>query len=170
MLPKARVAHAHERQAVSQGEDYAKFNRLVDVEEKIIGGNSYHPKAMLQRAFVHRVKGKQGEAKGRPCMLYFHGGGGILGSADASKQICNRYAVEGNCTVVNVDYRLAPECKAPAGTCDAYAALKYVYDEARGMGIDKTRIGMFGDGGGAYICAAVGHMLAQRDEGVLVKF
>ena len=103
-------------------------------------------------------------------MVFFHGGGGCLGSAEQNKTHCNRYAVEGNCTVINVDYRVAPEHKAPAGSCDSYAALKCIISDYESFKIDTKRVGMFGNGAGAWICATVGMMLAEKDEIHLVKF
>ena len=103
-------------------------------------------------------------------MVFFHGGGGIFSTAEEYKPFASRYAVECDATVFNVEYRLAPEHKSPAGPCDAYAALKHVIAHAEELGVNKEEIAMFGESGGAWITTAVGMMLAERDEAELVKF
>jgi len=105
-----------------------------------------------------------------PCMLYYHGGAGYAGSAKSYLTVVNRYALEGEMVVINVDYRLAPEYKAPLGVLDSYAALKFAVQNADALGIDKSRIGIFGDSGGGYICTGVGMILAQTNESHLVRF
>ena len=103
-------------------------------------------------------------------MIYYHGGGGFAGSAKGYMTVVNRYALEGNMVVLNVDYRLAPEHKAPLGVLDAYAAVKFAHQYADNLGIDRSRIGIMGDSGGGYICSAVGMVLAQTNESHLVRF
>ena len=104
------------------------------------------------------------EAGGRPARLYvpeadrggllvfFHGGGGVLGSLDSHDQTCRFLAREGNLRVLSVDYRLAPEHPFPAGVEDALAA----YEEARGMEADRTAVG--GDSMGANLAAVVSQL------------
>lgn len=72
--------------------------------------------------------------------------------------------------MINVNYRKAPEHKAPSGIDDGYAAVKWVIAMADKMGIDKTRIGIMGESGGAYIVAGVSMRMAEKDEGKLVKW
>jgi acetyl esterase len=71
---------------------------------------------------------------------------------------------------VNVDYRLAPEAKAPCGIDDCYAAVKWVIANAEELGIDANRIALMGESGGGYLTAGVSMRLAEADEGHLVKF
>merc|ERR1719198_1346791 len=84
--------------------------------------------------------------------------------------VANRYAVECDCTVINVDYRLSPETKQPGGVYDAYAALKWVIANEEKLSIDKNHIAIMGDSGGGYITGAVALVLADKDEGGLIKF
>jgi acetyl esterase len=103
-------------------------------------------------------------------MVYAHGGGAIMCSAGGFVPLVNRYAVETLCTIISVEYRLAPEHKAPAGLYDMYAAFKYTLQNAEALGVDKSRIGLFGESGGGYITAGAGMILAEKDEGHLCKF
>ena len=103
-------------------------------------------------------------------MVFFHGGGGIFGSAVEYTPFANRYAVECDVTIFSVEYRLAPEHKSPAGPSDAYAALRHVCANSLPLGLDPASIAMFGESGGAWITTAVGMMLAERNESHLVQF
>ena len=71
---------------------------------------------------------------------------------------------------MNVDYRLAPEHKAPCGIDDSYAAVKWVIANAERLGIDANRIALMGESGGGYITGGVSMRLAEADESHLVKF
>lgn len=61
-----------------------------------------------------------------PALLWIHGGGYVLGTADENKDLCQQFVKEANCVVVSVDYRLAPEHRYPAALEDCYAALKWI--------------------------------------------
>jgi len=150
-------------------EKIKKYHDMVDYEERNdVGGPSFHEGAALTKAFVIREKGKP--KTNRPCLIEFHGGAAIAGTAQQGNTFCARFAVECDATIVNVDYRLAPEHKAPAGIYDAYAAVKWVIANAAELGIDAKRIAIMGESGGAYICAGVAMELAKGDEAGLVRF
>ena len=80
-----------------------------------------------------------------------------------------RTADDSGCIAVNVEYRLAPEAKAPKGINDFYAAVKWTVQNAEGLGIDSKRICVMGDSGGGYITAGACVKLAQNNEQDLVK-
>lgn len=83
--------------------------------------------------------------------------------------ICSRYALECDCTVINVEYRLNPEHKSPKGIMDGYAVLKWVLENAQALGIDQNRICLTGESGGGYICTGVAMHAAKNGEGELIK-
>jgi len=99
-------------------------------------------------------------------MIFAHGGGAVAGTA---KQFNFLYAYAAyNYGVVgfNVDYRLAPE-HGNKGSSDVYATLKYVYENADSLGVDKTRIGIEGQGVGAHHMFNACHlMVKKRDTGM----
>jgi acetyl esterase len=99
----------------------------------------------------------------KPALVYFHGGGWVIGSLASHDGACRRLAEVSGCVVVAVDYRLAPEHPFPAAFDDSYAATKWVVAEAASLGIDRTRVGVAGDSAGANLAAAVA--LKARDEG-----
>ena len=98
-----------------------------------------------------------------PALVYFHGGGFVLGDLDTEHDRCVDYAQQTGCLVVSVDYRLAPEHPFPAASDDALAALTWVSDEAEWLGVDRERIAVGGGSAGAALAA--GLALRVRDAG-----
>ncbi len=90
-----------------------------------------------------------------PLMVFFHGGGFVLGDLDSHDILCRRLAIASDCAVLAVDYRLAPEHKFPAAVEDAIASVEWVLAHAVELGIDGTHIGLGGDSAGANLAAVV---------------
>jgi acetyl esterase len=97
-----------------------------------------------------------------PVLVFFHGGGWVIGDLDTHDGICRMIANRANCGVVSVDYRLAPEHKYPAAAEDAYAALLDVHARAEEFGFDGTRIAVGGDSAGGNLSAVVAQMARDR--------
>lgn len=100
-----------------------------------------------------------------PVLVYYHGGGWVIGDLDSHDWTCRAVANAAKCAVVNVDYRLAPEHRFPAAFDDALAAVKWVAANARLLNIDPARISVGGDSAGGNLAAAVA--IALRDEGAI---
>lgn len=98
-----------------------------------------------------------------PAVVFFHGGGWVIGSLDTHDNICRWLCDEADCTVVSVDYRLAPEHPFPAAVEDCYAATAWVDAYGEKLGIDTDRIAVAGDSAGGNFAAAVS--LLARDRG-----
>jgi acetyl esterase len=98
-----------------------------------------------------------------PALVYFHGGGWVIGNLDTHDSICRALANGAKCVVVSVDYRLAPEHKFPAAVEDAYIAVKWVADNSDHLQIDPNRLAVGGDSAGGNLAAVVS--LIARDEG-----
>ena len=96
-----------------------------------------------------------------PALLYFHGGGWVMGDLDTHDNVCRALARKTGAVVVSVDYRLAPEHPFPAAFDDAYAALAWVARNAGSINADPDRIFVAGDSAGANLAAAI--CLAARD-------
>ncbi|MET4799116.1 alpha/beta hydrolase [Bradyrhizobium sp. LB11.1] len=96
-----------------------------------------------------------------PALVFFHGGGWVIGDLDSHDVVCRQLADAGTLIVVAVDYRLAPEHKFPAAIDDAVAATKWIDANARELGIDAARLSIGGDSAGGNLAAVVA--LAARD-------
>ncbi len=98
-----------------------------------------------------------------PVLLWFHGGGFVIGDLDTHDSACRLLANQTDCMVVAVDYRLAPEFKFPAAVDDSHAALRWLALHAREIGADPNRIAVGGDSAGANLATVMG--ILARDEG-----
>ncbi len=98
-----------------------------------------------------------------PVLVWLHGGGHVVGSLDSYDALCRQLALQGDCIVVSVAYRLAPEHKFPAGVEDSFAALRWAGGHAAEIGGDPERLAIGGDSAGGNL-AAVCAILA-RDAG-----
>jgi acetyl esterase len=96
-----------------------------------------------------------------PVLVWLHGGGHVVGSLDSYDPLCRQLALQTDCVVVSVAYRLAPEHKFPAGVDDSFAALQWVARHAAEIGGDAQRIAIGGDSAGANL-AAVCAILARE--------
>jgi acetyl esterase len=90
-----------------------------------------------------------------PALVYFFGGGWVLGTVDTSDAICRALANAAGCVTVSVGYRLAPEHKFPAAVHDCAAAVRWVAANAADIGVDRGRIAVGGDSAGGNLAAAV---------------
>lgn len=90
-----------------------------------------------------------------PCLIFFHGGGWVIGDLDSHDVVCRTLASEGEIIVISVDYRLAPEHKFPAAVDDAIAATRWISKNAKSLGIDASRLIVGGDSAGGNLAAIV---------------
>lgn len=97
-----------------------------------------------------------------PILVYYHGGGWVIGSIETHDNTCRALANLTPCIVVSVDYRLAPEAKFPAGLEDCYAATKWVAEHGSELGGDSSRLAVGGDSAGGNLAAAVSLLARER--------
>jgi acetyl esterase len=125
---------------------------VARVETRAIPGN-----------IMVRIYRPEGLAPGlSPALVYFHGGGWVLGGLETVDGPCRRLAVGAKCVIVSVAYRLAPEHRFPIPVEDAFAATRYLAEQAEAFGVDRDRIAVGGDSAGGNLAAAVALLASQR--------
>lgn len=134
----------------------------------------WHPTAALAAVVDRRCPGPtceipvriyrpRGMAGALPALVFYHGGGWVLGDLDTHDHLCRHLAHAADACVVAVDYRLAPEHKFPAAIDDAITAARWVASIGHELGIDGSRLALGGDSTGGNLAAAAA--LALRDDG-----
>jgi acetyl esterase len=99
-----------------------------------------------------------------PLLVFFHGGGFVVGDIESHDGLCRMICRDAAIHVLSVDYRLAPEHKAPAAVDDCVAAYRWALEHAAELGADPSRIGVGGDSAGGNLATLVA--LRSRDEGI----
>ena len=110
-----------------------------------------------------RVYTPPGGPQSRPVVVFFHGGGFVIGSVDTHDAVCRDLAGGSGAVLASVDYRLAPEDPFPAPVDDCWAALQWVHDHAGTFGGDPERLAVAGDSAGGTLAAVVA--MLSRDHG-----
>lgn len=126
----------------------------------------------------HRVQVRGGEIPIRlyapggpgphPVLVFYHGGGWVIGDLDTHDGVCRSLTNAAACTVASVDYRLAPESKYPVAAEDAYAALGWIVANGARLGIDSRRVAVGGDSAGGNLAAVAALMARDRKGPALV--
>ncbi|WP_194791293.1 alpha/beta hydrolase [Pseudomonas sp. UFMG81] len=106
----------------------------------------------------------QPSAQARPVLLYFHGGGYVVGSLDSHDTLCRRLALAGDFVVLAADYRLAPEHKFPTAFNDAEDVALWLLAEGARHGLDAGRVALAGDSVGGSLVAALAIRAASAPE------
>jgi acetyl esterase len=143
-----------------------RFSALTDARKQMGANEPVHQVRDV------RIPGPSGEIPVRmytpdvktpaPVLIYFHGGGWVLGDLDSHDHVCRAIANSVPCVVASVDYRLAPEAKFPAAVEDSYAALEWIAANAGELGIDAGRIAVGGDSAGGNLAAVISLMARDR--------
>lgn len=95
-------------------------------------------------------------------LVFFHGGGWVIGSIDTHDGLCRMLANESGCRVISVEYRLSPESKFPGPVEDAFAAVQWVEANAAILGVDANRLAVGGDSAGGALAAVVTQMAKAK--------
>ena len=111
-----------------------------------------------------RPKGAAADAV-LPVLVYFHGGGWVIGDLETHDTLCRELANLSGCAVIATDYRMGPEHRFPAAVDDCIAATRWVRRNAATLGVDADRLAVGGDSAGGNLAAVVS--IAARDAGDL---
>jgi acetyl esterase len=155
--------------AIRDSDDVAKSRRAMDQDVSAVA-----PARVAQK--IERdlsVDGAAGKRDARlyvpttaspkpPLLVFFHGGGFAVGSIASHDAAVRELARDSKCAVLSVDYRLAPESKAPSAPEDGLAAYLWARAHADDLGIDGERIGVGGDSAGGNLAAVLSHLCVER--------
>ncbi|MBL0089719.1 MAG: alpha/beta hydrolase [Ideonella sp.] len=151
LTPEQARAFYLERRAITQPEPRAMAEVLA------LSATGPHGAIPLRLYRPH------GAATPTAVLVYYHGGGWVMGDLDTHDVLCRQLADEAGCAVVAVDYRMGPEARFPAAVDDCLSALRWVHAQAASLGLDPTRIAIGGDSAGGNLSAVVA--LANRGAG-----
>ena len=104
------------------------------------------------------------EAGSLPTLIYYHGGGFVIGTIETHDSTCRRLTNRSRCQVVSIDYRLSPEHPFPAPIDDGIAAFRHIRDNAAAFGADAARLAVGGDSAGGTIAAVVCQAMRDAQE------
>lgn len=97
-----------------------------------------------------------------PTLIYFHGGGLVVGNLETHDGLCRLFASEGGFKVIAVEYRLAPEHRYPAAVDDAWAAMQWIEENATALGVDAGRVAVGGDSAGGMLAAILTQLTREK--------
>src|SRR5262245_12283295 len=107
-----------------------------------------------------------GDSGSVPLLVFYHGGGQVIGSLETHDDLCRKICRDGALHVLSVDYRLAPEHKAPAGADDAFASFLWAREHAADLGADADRVAVGGDSAGGNLAALVAQRARTEGSGL----
>jgi acetyl esterase len=97
-----------------------------------------------------------------PVLIYFHGGGWVIGNVNSHDGLCRLFANEGCFRVISVEYRLSPESKFPDAVDDAYGAVAWIEQHASELGVDPNMMAVGGDSAGGNLAAVVAQIAKAK--------
>jgi acetyl esterase/lipase len=155
-FPAVETMTAQEARAFLAGRRLAVTNLgdVASADDQIIAG----PGGDL-RVRIYRPHGSAGP---RPAVVFAHGGGFVLCDVDSHDGFCRAMSRYTQSVVVSVDYRLAPEHRAPAAAEDMFAAFRWVADHADQLDVDRSRLLVAGDSAGGNLAGVTTLMCRER--------
>ncbi|MCH8744610.1 MAG: alpha/beta hydrolase [Chloroflexi bacterium] len=159
-FPQAHTVSPQQARANNLARPRAKGPEVAGVEDRSIPGP--------QSQIPVRIYTPEGSGP-FPALVWFHGGGWVVGDLDTADATARNLTVGSGCVVVSVDYRLAPETKFPGPAEDCYSATQWVAQNAATIQVDPGRIAVGGDSAGGNLAAAVSLMARDRG-GLAIEF
>ncbi len=136
--------------------------KLMSKAEKLANTQDLKIRGYKDEIKIRVYTPEEASATRLPAIVYYHGGGWVIGNIETHDALCHTLSQEAGCIVVSVDYSLAPESKFPVAVEDSYLAAKWVFDNADGLNIDESFIAVAGDSAGGNLAAVVSYLAIQR--------
>jgi len=154
--PLSEMPYADARQVLEDAQAAIKVTKLpADVEEKVLPTGPTGEVSVR----IYRPRGAKGSL---PVVMYFHGGGWILGSKNTHDRLLRDLVNETNAAFVFVNYTPSPEAQFPVPNEEAYAATEYIAAHAKEFGLDGSRLAVMGDSAGGSMAAVVAQLAKER--------
>lgn len=134
--------NARESRAAMQAPSTLPIHKMTDIDAGGVPARLYKPN----------------DESNLPLLVYYHGGGWVLGSVESHDSVCRAICMQTPCAVLSVDYRLAPEHPFPTPLVDCVNATRWAHLNAASLGCDPNRIAIGGDSAGGNIAAAIANM------------
>jgi acetyl esterase len=136
------------------------MDKIVDLTIAVSTYNRSDATVISNKAHINstiNIRGYYPSAnKPQKTLVYFHGGGSVIGSINTHDRFCRYLAKHGKMNIISVGYRLAPEHKFPTPICDAIEAWNYINDNHQQLNINPQHIGVGGDSAGGYLACIIG--------------
>ncbi|MGH3089259.1 MAG: alpha/beta hydrolase [Rubrobacteraceae bacterium] len=136
------------------------FTEMVPNPEPMAGVEDFTVPGPAGRLPVRLYKPEEGGLL--PLVVYYHGGGWVIGSIESHDATCRALAKASGCAVASIEYRLAPESGFPAAPEDCYAATRWLAENGEEIGVDSSRLAVAGDSAGGNLAAVVSLMARDR--------
>jgi len=151
-------ARGRMRQAIEQGRAGKALPEVLSTED-VLASSLVDGQFVEVPVRIYRPKASQGKV---PTIVFFHGGGFVLGSIELMDDIARKMCRDIRAVVVSVDYRLAPENPFPAAHDDALAATNWVVDNVESLGGDAARVAVAGESAGANLATTAAILLSRE--------
>jgi acetyl esterase len=126
-----------------------KKNDITSIENRVIESDDVPLSIRIYRTELALQKDKNS------CLVYFHGGGGVIGDLESHDDFCQYIASSTDIVVISIDYRLAPEFPFPVPVEDAIRSWNWVCEHSAELNVDLLRSGVGGDSAGAYLATSI---------------
>lgn len=122
------------------------------------------------RAYYPNDLNESNQKDSQRTLVYFHGGGCVIGNIETHDRFCRYLAKHSNMTVISVDYRLSPEYKFPTPVCDAIDAWNWINHHHKQLKLNPSFIGVGGDSAGGYLSCVIGQPSLQKELSTVSKY
>lgn len=153
------LPHAVGRKAVDKMSEDSEADPLPMAE--VSDGSLSGPAGEIR---FRRYLPLEAAAAPRPTLVYYHGGGFVIGTIETHDSTCRRLAARSRCQVISIDYRLSPEHPFPAPIDDGLAAFRHFRDNATAFAVDPERLAVGGDSAGGALAAVVCQLCRDTGE------